>query len=308
MQFNGGAAAIRYRELYRNRRQPNRKLFQILFQRQKEYGTFRVKHHTGIPTARTAEEEEDVLERVAENPNISVRRLSTATGISRTSVHNILRTQLLYPYHHTKVQELLPNDLPFRFDFCRWFRNKPNNDPTFFSRVLFTDEATFTHRGIFNTRNYHTWSEENPHITRAKHFQREFSINVWCGIVGDFLLGPYEIPSRLNGESYLYFLENVLPTLLEDIHLNLRTNLWFMHDGFPVHFERNVRNYLNNQFLQRWIGRGSDHIWPPRSPDLNPLDFFIWGHMKSNVYQYSSHTRDELSRKIREKGNNIRNQ
>ena len=78
------AAARRYRELYRNRRQPNRK--------QKEYGTFRVKHCAGRPTA---EEEEDVLERVAENPNISERRLSTATGVSRTSVHNILRTQLL---------------------------------------------------------------------------------------------------------------------------------------------------------------------------------------------------------------------
>ena len=100
----------RYRKLYRNRRQPNRKLFQILFQRQKEYGTFQVKHCTGRLTARTAEEEEDVSERVAENPNTSVRHLPTATDKSRTSVHNILRIQLLYPYHHTKVQELLPND------------------------------------------------------------------------------------------------------------------------------------------------------------------------------------------------------
>ena len=118
-------------------------------------------------------------------------------------------------------------------------------------------------------------------------------------LVSDFLLGTYEIPS--SRVIFIFF-----PTLLEDIPLNLRTNLWFMHDGFPVHFERNVRNYLNNQFLQRWIGRGSDHIWPPRSPDLNPLDFFIWDHMKSNVYQYSSHTREELSRKIREEGSNIR--
>ena len=146
IQFNGGAAARRYRELYRNRRQPNRKLFQILFQLQKECGTFRVKHCAGRPTARIAVEEEGVLERVAENPNISVRRLSTATGVSRTSIHNIFRTQLLYLYHHTKVQELLPNNLPRRFNFCRWFRNKKNNDPTFFGRVLFTDEATFTHR------------------------------------------------------------------------------------------------------------------------------------------------------------------
>lgn len=24
--------------------------------------------------------------------------------------------------------------------------------------------------------------------------------------------------------------------------------------------------------------------WPARSPDLTPLDFFLWGHLKSKVY------------------------
>ena len=24
--------------------------------------------------------------------------------------------------------------------------------------------------------------------------------------------------------------------------------------------------------------------WPPRSPDLNPLDFYLWGHLKALVY------------------------
>ncbi|GBN20883.1 hypothetical protein AVEN_5412-1 [Araneus ventricosus] len=33
----------------------------------------------------------------------------------------------------------------------------------------------------------------------------------------------------------------------------------------------------------RWVGRGGPVAWPPRSPDLNPLDFFFWGHMKSLV-------------------------
>ena len=25
-------------------------------------------------------------------------------------------------------------------------------------------------------------------------------------------------------------------------------------------------------------------MWPPRSPDLNPCDFYLWGHLKSMVY------------------------
>ena len=38
----------------------------------------------------------------------------------------------------------------------------------------------------------------------------------------------------------------------------------------------------------RWIGRGGprDHniAWPPRSPDLTPMDFYLWSHIKSKVY------------------------
>jgi len=40
---------------------------------------------------------------------------------------------------------------------------------------------------------------------------------------------------------------------------------------------------------QRWIGRtGTKHLaldsWPPRSPDMTPCDFFLWGYVKERVY------------------------
>jgi hypothetical protein len=34
--------------------------------------------------------------------------------------------------------------------------------------------------------------------------------------------------------------------------------------------------------------------WPPRSPDLTPLDFCLWGWIKSEVYTETVNTRDEL--------------
>jgi hypothetical protein len=45
-----------------------------------------------------------------------------------------------------------------------------------------------------------------------------------------------------------------------------------------------------NQTPQRWIGRaaanGDKNLlpWPPRSPDLTPYDFFLWGFVKDSVY------------------------
>jgi hypothetical protein len=53
----------------------------------------------------------------------------------------------------------------------------------------------------------------------------------------------------------------------------------------PPHYTRHVREYLNESFPNRWLGRGGPVAWPPRSPDLTPLDYYLWGHMKTLVYE-----------------------
>lgn len=45
-----------------------------------------------------------------------------------------------------------------------------------------------------------------------------------------------------------------------------------------------VRNRLNEIFPNRWIGRGGPIQWPPRSPDLTIMDFFMWSWIKNRVY------------------------
>jgi hypothetical protein len=71
-------------------------------------------------------------------------------------------------------------------------------------------------------------------------------------------------PARLTGARYAQFIGTELPDLLEIVPLAYGINDWFQH------FSRNVREILNNQYPQRWIGRGPHH-WPARSPDLNHL-------------------------------------
>jgi hypothetical protein len=60
--------------------------------------------------------------------------------------------------------------------------------------------------------------------------------------------------------------------------------MWYMHDGALAHFSCAVWDVLNNTYHDRWIGRGGPIAWPPSSPDLNPLDFHPWGHLKILVY------------------------
>jgi hypothetical protein len=83
--------------------------------------------------------------------------------------------------------------------------------------------------------------------------------------------------------------------------------MYFWHDGAPPHSSHEVRNFLNYPFPGRWIGRGGPHNWPARSPDLSPLDYYVWGWMKELVYSVKVVTRDELLSRILDAADRIRN-
>jgi hypothetical protein len=60
--------------------------------------------------------------------------------------------------------------------------------------------------------------------------------------------------------------------------------IYFQQDGAPPYYHREVCEYLNTRLLGQWIGRAVPIEWPPRSPDLTPLDFFLWGFIKGRVF------------------------
>ena len=57
--------------------------------------------------------------------------------------------------------------------------------------------------------------------------------------------------------------------------------MYLQHDGAPPHYTRDVREYLNEFFPNRRLGRGGPVAWPPRSPYPTPLDYYLWAHMKT---------------------------
>jgi len=42
---------------------------------------------------------------------------------------------------------------------------------------------------------------------------------------------------------------------MEDINLQTLRGMWFQYDGAPAHYAGVVRDYSNERFSQRWIGR-----------------------------------------------------
>ena len=128
-----------------------------------------------------------------------------------------------------------------------------------------------------------------------------------CAVLDDQLIGPFILEGRLTGEAYLRFLQEELPRHLEDVPLNKRGRMYFQHDGAPTHFSREVRNFLNFRFPGRWIGRGGPNNWPARSPNLRPLDYYVRGWMKEQVYSVKVGTRDALLGRILDAAGRIGN-
>jgi hypothetical protein len=98
------------------------------------------------------------------------------------------------------------------------------------------------------TRNSHLWDRDNLHATVESNYQHCISINVWCGVIGDQLIGPYIFPHCLTGNIYVNILQDELPALLEKVSLQTRRQMYYQHDGSPSHFSQVVRQYLNHKF------------------------------------------------------------
>ncbi|CAH2016536.1 unnamed protein product [Acanthoscelides obtectus] len=70
----------------------------------------------------------------------------------------------------------------------------------------------------------------------------------------------------------------------------IANRLMFQQDGGPPHYALRVRQYVDQ--------KSGAIEWPPRSPDLSPLDFFMWGHLKSKIYATQPTSLEDLRQRI----------
>jgi hypothetical protein len=71
-------------------------------------------------------------------------------------------------------------------------------------------------------------------------------------------------------------------------------------NGAPPHFCHHIRNHLDREVAGRWIVISGPTAWPPRSPELTPLDLFLWGYVKNIVYQVKINDLQHLKARIRD--------
>ncbi|GFV96450.1 putative DD41D transposase [Trichonephila clavipes] len=182
---------------------------------------------------------------------------------------------LRYPVHHLKVTVYLENVVFRLYHF--WLN------------------------GYVNKKNCRIWSEANPQVYAVTPLHPE-TLTVWCALWAGGIIVPYFLKKdkghkvTVNGDRYRAMITNFF---IPELNNHDVQELWFQQDGATCHTTRATIDLLKYTFGDRLISRFGPVNWPPRSCDLTPLDYFLWGYVKSLVYADKPQTLDHLEDNIR---------
>ncbi|GFW41291.1 putative DD41D transposase [Trichonephila clavipes] len=144
-------------------------------------------------------------------------------------------------------------------------------------------------------------SKANPQVYVETPLHPE-KLTVWCALWTGGIIGPYFFKNdeghnvTVNGDRYRAMITNFFIPELNNRDVQ---ELWFQQDGATCHTARATIDLLKDTLGDRLISRFGPVNWPPRSCDLTPLDYFLWGYVKSVVYADKPQTLDHLEDNIR---------
>lgn len=309
---NATLALRMWSSAHKNRPKPSPSTLESLVIKFRETGSVADNHETRanreLPV-RTPELIEETRKIVSKEPTLSIRNLARKIGVSSSTAWKICRKDLeLFPYKSQMLQRLSEQSIAKRMAFASEMCQLIDEKKIDINKIIFTDEAHFWLDGYVNNQNYRFWGSEKPVVTNTTPLHPK-KLTVWCGLTANHILGPVFIEETIDSKQYNYLLKQyIIPKAKE---LGMTGRYIYQQDGAPPHTTRENLALLNENFGSRVIARRYPDIynkglaWPPYSPDLSPLDFFLWGYTKDRVYKNRPKTINELKMAIIETLRNI---
>ncbi|GFW21487.1 uncharacterized protein TNCV_1533101 [Trichonephila clavipes] len=213
------------------------------------------------------------------------------------SLFESMPCQVIYSQFGLAIHQ---NDQQARRRFIEWAQNEIAVVPDFHKRILFSDEAHFWLNGYVKKQNCRIWSEANPqvYVETPLHLEK---LTVWCALWASGIISPYFFKNdeghnvTVNGDRYRAMITN---SFIPELNNHDVQELWFQQDSATCHTARATIDLLKDTFGDRLISRFGPVNWHPRSCDLTPLDYFLWGYVKSLVYADKPQTLDHLEDNI----------
>jgi hypothetical protein len=218
----------------------------------------------------------------------TIRQIARETGIHRSSVHRIIKKELsLTCFKKKQAQELTTANKLTRLTRAKQLVKKyPEHMVSF---IWFTDEKLFTVAPPVNLQNDRLYapaktkkrqlSAERCLRTRSR-FSKAVMVSVAVSALGSTELIFIEPGVKINGAYYRDVLlsEHLLPAIKQ---LSGNEFFTFQQDSAPAHRARETVELLAKE-TPDFI---SPLLWPPNSPDLNPVDYKVWSVLQERVYK-----------------------
>ena len=209
-----------------------------------------------------------------------------------------------FPYKIQMAQRLSDEAIQRRLFFASDFLELIDRHIVDPNRIIFSDEAHFWLDGFVNRQNFRIWGSQKPEFLRTKPLHPQ-KITVWAALSSEGIIGPIFIDQSVDKDVYEGILNDYF--LPEAQRMGwLDGKHFFQQDGAPPDTCRENLEIINRHFGPRVLAHrypeifGQGQIWPPYSPDLSPLDFFLWGYIKDKIYKTNPKTIDELKEAISE--------
>lgn len=242
-------------------------------------------------TARTEENIDAVDDLICSQENRpgtskSTRQIALQLQISERSVRNIAHKDLgLKSFKRVPVQVITDATMTKRLERCKCLLGRLTEAKC--KRVFFTDEKAFYLDPPVCSQNNRVWSAGRKRdiapqrllLQRAK-FSQHLMVSAGVCFSGKGKLNFVAHKVKINADHYT---RTLLPQLLNDCRVLLGDDFIFQQDGAPAHTAHQTQQFLQDN-TPDFISKDE---WPPNSPDLNPLDFCVWGLMLDSYKKLS---------------------
>lgn len=237
-------------------------------------------------SVRTKRLVELVKKRVQRNPRRSMRQSAKDLNISQASMNRIVKEDLGLKAYKVQRRHLIsaPSKLK-RLDRGKKMLEEIHSaaDNVF----IWSDEKMFTVQAVTNIQNdrvYAADARDLPEGSRAHYCrQKPAGVMVWAAVASNGTKSPLifiEEGVKVNSQVYIKMLKDKVLPWVTGAFGNCYI---FTQDGAPAHTSNVTQAWCRQHFSGFW----DKNMWPPSSPDINPMDFAVWSILEREVSKIS---------------------
>lgn len=213
----------------------------------------------GRPHLLNADREEDIINRLTENPFLTTVGFAREYGVDVSVISAIIRKNGLRCRKAAHTLRLTPDQRTIRIAFCEVILEQWDDDKL--RSIIFSDEKMFCTEVLWSTNVYRPDDTRfDPHYMKEQDTSGRITSNYWGAIGYDGPVTPIvRINGRVDSNAYLRILRSHVTPMMNRFEDDGAPRI-FMQDNAPWHSSNVVMNYLSNRQYEVME-------WPPKSPD-----------------------------------------